>query len=371
MEEDSVPKLIPYYLISVEESPQQKALRLSYNWRMTEHGWLRMDKKKNQEPSAPKEIAPQDFFGQCFDEDENCWMQCFEFDKDGNIDSDDTYFHKVRSAAGNIEVDLDKALSLVANVSKAAGAIFILTGSLRLHLSGFFIADRFFLTCAHFAISATVEEAIKKSGSKMATVCTDHKIRNNNKTVHLVFRDEVRDFAIFCLDKDQRPQSPHLDLDQNFPGIDQLDFMTEIANRRAFAIGYNSRAHAANFPWTRENVIQNLTPEKKLRVLATSTVAPEFEDVFLPNRKTLSVGRLDSNPPERNAIMWKHRITGWHGISGAMIACLDQPSTAEARVQVLGLFRRGDEGNKNEMVPLTSEIIKVIRATIQSYPSSN
>ncbi len=198
MEDDSVPKLRPYDLIHWGESPEQKALRLSYNWRMTDHGWLRMDKKKIQAPSTPKEIAAGDCFGQCFNEDGNCWMQCFEFDSDGSIHSRDTSFHTVRSAAGNVEVDLDKvcittlfylnhfffsitdasqALSLVANASKTAGAIFILAGSSSgwLRLSGFFITDRFFLTCGNFAMTATIEEVIKKSGSKMASVCTDRK----------------------------------------------------------------------------------------------------------------------------------------------------------------------------------------------------
>lgn len=108
MEEDSVPKLRPYDLIHRDMSPQQAALIRSYNWCMTDHGWLRMDKKKAEPPSPPKEIAARDFLGQCFDEDENCWEQCFEFDKDGSIDSRDTSFHKVQSAAGNVEVDLDK-----------------------------------------------------------------------------------------------------------------------------------------------------------------------------------------------------------------------------------------------------------------------
>ncbi len=105
MEEDSVPKLRSYHFIHKDESPQEKALRLSYNWRMTEHGWLRMDKKA---PSTPEEIAARDFLGQCFDEDGNCWTQCFKFKEDGSIRSRDTSFHTVRNAADNVQVDLDK-----------------------------------------------------------------------------------------------------------------------------------------------------------------------------------------------------------------------------------------------------------------------
>ena len=68
-------------------------------------------------------------------------------------------------------------------------------------------------------------------------------------------------------------------------------------------------------------------------------MAPEFENIFLPDRKTLSVGRLNSNPPKKDTVKWKHRITGWHGISGAMVACLDKSSTAGTKVQVLGICR--------------------------------
>ena len=109
----------------------------------------------------------------------------------------DTSFHTVRSAAGNVEVELDKvcvtilfcldsffflkadvpqALSLVADASKATGAIYILAGyNKRLRLSGFFITDRFFLTCGHYIVTETVEEVMKKSGSKMARVSTYRK----------------------------------------------------------------------------------------------------------------------------------------------------------------------------------------------------
>lgn len=176
--------------------------------------------------------------------------------------------------------------------------------------------------------------------------------------------------------------------------MDQLDFKTELANRRAFAIGYNTRHEAEDFPQTHQKVIQSLKPgNKEVQVQAARARAPEFEDIFLPNRKTLSIGRLDSDSPSKNAVMWKHRISGWHGISGALIACLDLSSTAEAKVQVLGLCKSPDEmptftpssestnvldlvsggakGNYNEMLPLTSEIIRVIRDTIRSHPAPN
>jgi hypothetical protein len=38
MEEDSIPKLYTYDFIHIEETAQEKELRLSYNWRITPGG---------------------------------------------------------------------------------------------------------------------------------------------------------------------------------------------------------------------------------------------------------------------------------------------------------------------------------------------
>ncbi|KAF7509994.1 hypothetical protein GJ744_007308 [Endocarpon pusillum] len=368
MEEDEVPKLRSFAFVYESQTARQRELIQSYNWKITPDGWLRMDKKPPSTPS--KNPLSLEFAGQCFDEDENIWTSCFEFNKDGSIESEDISFHKVRSAAGNVELDLDEALGLVADASKAAGVISINCENLMWRLSGFFITDRFFLTCAHFDVTVIVEELMKKSGSKRAKICTNKKASAIGKSAHLIFRDENRDFAIFCLDEDQEPHPSHLDLERNFPGIDQLDFPTELASRRAFAIGYNSTVHINDFPDARKKVNDNLTPEKKARAENSLTTPVDFHEVFLPGRKSLSIGRLDSDPP-KNEINWKHRITGWYGISGAMIACLDKSPTSDAKVQVLGLFSHGTDGNNNQMVRLTTEILRDIRHAIDSHTFSS
>ncbi|KAF7508228.1 hypothetical protein GJ744_009525 [Endocarpon pusillum] len=265
-----------------------------------------MDKKPPSTPS--KNPLSLEFAGQCFDEDENIWTSCFEFNKDGSIESEDTSFHKVRSAAGNVELDLNEALSLVADASKAAGVISINCENLMWRLSGFFIIDRFFLTCAHFDITVIIKELMKKSGSKRAKICTNKKASAIGKSAHLIFRDKNRDFAIFCLNKDQEPYSSHLNLKRNFPSIDRLHFYTELASQRVFAIRYNSTVNIDDFPDARKKVIDNLTPEKKARAENTLTTLVYFHKVFLSDRKSLSIGRLDSDLP-KNEINWKHRIT--------------------------------------------------------------
>ncbi len=108
MEEDSVPKFMPYDFIYVMESDRQQVLRRSYNWRATADGMERMEKK---EPSTPQNrpCPTLDFQGQCFDENDNAWTHCIDFNKDGSIDDGlDTSFHKVRSVAGDKEMDLDQ-----------------------------------------------------------------------------------------------------------------------------------------------------------------------------------------------------------------------------------------------------------------------
>lgn len=154
-----------------------------------------------------------------------------------------------------------------------------------------------------------------------------------------MLRDTDYDIAIFCLNTDQTPQVHYLDIESHFPGVDQLNFETQLASRRAFTIGYNSLKKAEIFPKALEQVIANLTPEKQSKAKAASSKFPNFGKIFCPDRKTLSVGRLQSEPPASNAVTWNHRITGWYGISGAMIACLDQSSGKAAKVQVMGLCK--------------------------------
>ncbi len=106
MEEDEVPKFRSWEFVHIPETARQKELRESYNWKITSEGWVRMDKKPPSTP--PKNLPPLDFSGQCFDEVENVWTSCFQLEGDGRIESDDTFFHKVRSVAGNAEIDLDE-----------------------------------------------------------------------------------------------------------------------------------------------------------------------------------------------------------------------------------------------------------------------
>ncbi len=106
MEEDEVPKFMSFAFVHEEQTAREEELIESYNWKITPEGWLRMDKKPPSTP--PKDPKPLDFSGQCFDEDEDVWTTCFEFEKDGSIESDDTAFHKVRSAAGDVKIDLDE-----------------------------------------------------------------------------------------------------------------------------------------------------------------------------------------------------------------------------------------------------------------------
>jgi hypothetical protein len=251
-------------------------------------------------------------------------------------------------------------MGLVASASKAAGMVFISPpNALTWRLSGFFVSERFFISRAHFEVDPVVEAEMRGKTSKVASLCSRNKPYgipsiaipksrgmttnacpiDKDKAAHLVHRDKQRDIAIFCLNVDQPPQSDYLELDVHFPGVDRWDFTTQLADRRAFAIGYNLKHRAGDFKQARSNVIQNLSPNKKLQAESTALADPDFDEVFIPGRKTISVGRLHSDPPANGANLWKHRITGWYGISGAMIACLDQSPHGDAKVQVLGICK--------------------------------
>ena len=110
MEKDSLPIFDPVHFINTELIREVKEPRQSYNWILTVDGWNKMDKETGQLVSTPPKLMPLalEFGGQWYDEDENIWTQCFEIEKDGTIDSKDTYFHKVRSTVGDAEIDLDE-----------------------------------------------------------------------------------------------------------------------------------------------------------------------------------------------------------------------------------------------------------------------
>lgn len=127
---------------------------------------------------------------------DNAWTQCFPFDDDnGNIQSEDNYYEKVLETPqdqDNLEIEEVypkayykpcfiglvndiQAMTLVAKVSRAAGAIRITYGGLYNQLSGFHVTDNVFLTCAHSAADNTLEAKMRTQKPGVATVSTDHK----------------------------------------------------------------------------------------------------------------------------------------------------------------------------------------------------
>lgn len=62
--------------------------------------------------------------------------------------------------------------------------------------------------------------------------------------------------------------------------------------------------------------------------------------MFRPGCKTLSVGRLGPPCDEAEQTGQRyHRISGWFGIFGAMIASMDYPPTGKPTVLILGLCK--------------------------------
>lgn len=153
------------------------------------------------------------------------------------------------------------------------------------------------------------------------------------KSAYLIHRDEERDFALFRLDRDQDTQKDYQSTD-TFVSLNGSAFPCEVLRRRAFAIGVNGKYMQESFQSHLDEIRRNLTPERSVLYPRTG----DFFGVFHPNYKSLSVGRLSSTLPIANSDSWAHFITGWHGMSGAMVACLDK-SQPDARVLILGLCK--------------------------------
>lgn len=103
MENDSVPILEPFDFVHVEETDEQRIARDTLNMSKTN-------------PSTPQKQDCSDlaFQGQCFDEDDNVWTHCYEFEVDASIQrgGPDTSFHRVRNTVNDNEIDLGQVCLL-------------------------------------------------------------------------------------------------------------------------------------------------------------------------------------------------------------------------------------------------------------------
>lgn len=147
----------------------------------------------------------------------------------------------------------------------------------------------------------------------------------------MVHLDKKVDYAIFRISgKDMPEESIAV---EELQCVDELDFDLDLKNRRVFTIGYNSKWLRENFPDVFEEAVVDVELSKVLDTKAKDV--PDFDNVFKPGRKTFSLGRvLDKT---ENANQWNHRVTGWYGISGAMIACVDNPHDTDPRILILGI----------------------------------
>ena len=66
---------------------------------------------------------------------------------------------------------------------------------------------------------------------------------------------------------------------------------------------------------------------------------PSFQTIFCPGTKSLSIGRLADSKRESEDGTWLHKISGWFGISGAMIAIIDKRMSGGLEVAILGLCK--------------------------------
>lgn len=230
-------------------------------------------------------------------------------------------------------------------------------------MSGFYLPHGYFLTSAHFSICGRAEMVMKIEGSdrgrvstavKPSGMCSSSPLSNQgsdcfaesfsfppNKAllVHLVHRDVTLDYALFRLDKNQKFPQSCVTLDRLLC-TDDLDYQTDLANRRAFTMGYNQKHNKAKFPGAVKKTLAVLTPQKRKQLKETPPpVNFNFSDMFSVGHKSLTVGRLYNESPEGGSTSWSHLISGWHGISGAMVACMDKPPGGEPKICIVGICK--------------------------------
>ncbi|MCJ1339796.1 hypothetical protein MMC09_005088 [Bachmanniomyces sp. S44760] len=256
--------------------------------------------------SNPLEGTAALFGGLCYDEEEGSWMKCYVIAHDGKIDYADPHYDRIRETPGSqLEITAAQAEELVAHISMATACLFLQDCEIT-QMSGFFLDEELFITCAHFNPDASVERKMRQPNSNRAFVNQRPRAiypYDGCHTLHLVHMDKQRDVAIFRLDPGQKAT---LALDQ----------------------------------------------------------VPDFTDAFQPGNRTLSIGRLlGPDSSENSSVKWCHTMSGWFGISGGVIAMLEHQKGEEPpKVTVLGLFTGGKFAeNWNQMVPLDQNTIETIK----------
>lgn len=177
---------------------------------------------------------------------------------------------------------------MVAHLGRAVGRLFLTQCDVT-EMSGFFVGPDHFLNCAHFSPGNGIEDQMKESDSEVARVSIfrvpsstyDQRLtifislylltlpfRDRESPLHLILRDEDKDFALFA-----RNPLEGKDVGQGKIDVDRLvdaslsSFPNVFAERRIFTFGSNPDYKRECFAETLESVKKSLESEQQAELL--------------------------------------------------------------------------------------------------------
>ncbi len=337
------------------------------------------------DPTSAVTDTASNLGGICWDENDRNWVMCYELEQNGVIvDRHPGYLKACETHMNQPSIDESMALNIISNSSQAVASLYLI-GCQMSQMSGFFINKDYFLTCAHFGPSSDTLKQMSEPGSKFARASVSRHPQSKNSDglwLHNIYYDGPRDLALFRINASQDRQTIRPAFTINFNSLvaaENEDFSSRFKDQRVFTIGYNQQIPNNNavyqqaFQDRSHALLEQLSlsdAAEYLQRLRPITAAPSFDKIFHPNRKTLTIGRLteaierpDGNPE------WRHRITGWYGISGAPIACMNNENGP--KMTIIGLFTNAAFPTPdNGMRPFRQEDIALIKEKLETSWSS-
>jgi len=106
---------------------------------------------------------------------------------------------------------------------------------------------------------------------------------------------------------------------------------------RVFAIGYNSDEEQAD--WQKRSAKEQARFKKLISPGQQAPLMPNMDESVLPSTKSITLGRLQGNKESAVQGRYLYTISGWHGISGSLIAGLWKEAGKDLNIRVFGLCK--------------------------------
>ncbi|KAG8527249.1 uncharacterized protein KY384_007993 [Bacidia gigantensis] len=337
--------------------------------------WDTQFPRKSQEVTAtssvnnPVALSRGRFGAVCPDPRSHTFSKAVAIEVDGSIEDETSLYRRVFEVPGNeTPISVGEGNSKLAFLAKAVGKIrmAVTDGTGDRGGSGFFIGHdkKYFMTCAHWIPPREIQG--------QANISPNHRPRVGREIgCHFVQAIEDWDVAIFAVDYDPKLASEFLKFIYERATSVPVDHLVaassldpkEICDRYAFSMGYYDEIDPTLISTHWDKCMNVWHQQATLRELGR----PDYRDIFpYPGVKNIITGRLNSDGVKAESKTWSHCISGWHGLSGGLIAYLDKQEDGSAKPRIIGLFLGPlDSELKNEMAVFSSEVINQIAHIIQ------